>query len=107
MGTHGYLRTILEDIQANYNRSGDDDTTFPSPSTSSAPSGDIDIFQQILVLVLCSGELVFLIMNLTTTGDWKFVPSHFPIVHNDEDGKKGGMLVDPGFHMTMSLMGNT
>ncbi|KAI0441778.1 mono-functional DNA-alkylating methyl methanesulfonate N-term-domain-containing protein [Xylaria telfairii] len=102
MGTHGYLRTIREDVQANYNRNGNSDTNFSSPSTSPAPSRDIDIFQQMLVLVLCSGELVFLIMNLTALGDWEFVPSHFPIIDNDEDGKKGGMLVDPGFHMTMS-----
>jgi hypothetical protein len=94
MGTHEYLRKSREDIHANYYQSGDLDMTDPdSPRTTSFLS-DTRLFQQILVLVLSSGQLVFLFMNPTVTGDWQFVSSHFSIF--------SGRLVDPGFHMTIS-----
>ncbi|KAI1748199.1 hypothetical protein F4782DRAFT_381781 [Xylaria castorea] len=112
MGTHDYLRRTREDIHANYYRSGDADMTSGDPSTPPTLSGGVDHIQQVLVLVLLTGELVFLIMNLTSAGDWKFIPSHFPIfgninkngeyVGNDEDS---GKLIDPGFHMTISPNG--
>ncbi|KAI0459571.1 hypothetical protein F5B21DRAFT_249013 [Xylaria acuta] len=109
MGTHGYLRRKMEDIHANNYRSCDVDMTSCGPSTPPTLPGDVELFQQVLVLVLSNGELVFLIMNLTTAGDWKFLPSHFPIFGKiDENGKyvgngeNGVKLIDPGFHMTIS-----
>ncbi|KAI0185644.1 mono-functional DNA-alkylating methyl methanesulfonate N-term-domain-containing protein [Xylaria flabelliformis] len=109
LGTHDYLRRTREDIHANYHRGDDADTTSYDPSTSSTQHGDIEPIQQVLVLVLFTGELVFLIMNLTSAGDWKFVPSHFPIFGNiNKNGEYVGhgdgdeTLIDPGFHMTIS-----
>ncbi|RYC55220.1 hypothetical protein CHU98_g10988 [Xylaria longipes] len=109
MGDHDYLRRIREDTHANYYKSDDVDTTSYGSSTSPTLPGGVELFRQVLVLVLSTGELVFLIMNLTTAGDWKFIPSHFPIFGNiDEDGEyvgndeNGAKLIDPGFHMTIS-----
>ncbi|TGJ87425.1 hypothetical protein E0Z10_g1393 [Xylaria hypoxylon] len=94
MGTHNYLIKNREANRANY-YSRDDVGMMDSDSyPSSFSPRDIDLFQQVLVLVLSSGELVFLFMNLTAAGEWEFVSSHSSIL--------SGQLVDPGFHMTIS-----
>ncbi|KAI2625199.1 hypothetical protein GGS21DRAFT_312261 [Xylaria nigripes] len=95
MGTHDYLRTTRQDIHANYHRNLDIEMTdlSSSPSYVSLPK-DIELFQQVLMLVLSSGELIFVFMSPTATGDWEFVSSHFPI--------SSGKLENPGFHMTIS-----
>ncbi|KAI0100845.1 hypothetical protein GGR51DRAFT_340203 [Nemania sp. FL0031] len=87
IGTNGYLtarkHSILRDISSN-----------SSSSPTSTPLADgAELFQQVLVLVLAE-ELVFLFMNRTATGDWKFVSSHYPIT--------SGTLAYPGFQMTIS-----
>ncbi|KAF2967313.1 hypothetical protein GQX73_g6280 [Xylaria multiplex] len=96
MGTHDYLRSNREARRSNYYNSSSDDVNMmdSGPFTSSYTPRHIDLFQQVLVLVLCTGELVFLFMNLTADGDWEFVSSHSSIL--------SGRLVDPGFHMTIS-----
>ncbi|GAW18637.1 hypothetical protein ANO14919_081180 [Xylariales sp. No.14919] len=94
MGTHDYLRKRREDNRANYYNSDGADIVESDSYTSSCPPRDIDLFQQVLVLVLSTGKLVFLFMNLTPTGDWEFVSSHSSI--------HSGQLLDPGFHMTIS-----
>ncbi|KAI0549721.1 hypothetical protein F4679DRAFT_545334 [Xylaria curta] len=110
IGTHDYLRRSREDTHASYYR-GDDaaDTTSYDPSTPHTLPGGVEPIQQVLVLVLFTGEFVFLIMGLTSAGDWKFVPSHSPIFgHIDENGEWVGngeddeTLIDPGFLMTIS-----
>ncbi|KAI0469430.1 hypothetical protein F4859DRAFT_131092 [Xylaria cf. heliscus] len=96
MGTHDYLRRMKEDAHANYYRS-DVDTASSGLSTPHALPRADELFQQVLVLILCTGELVFLIMDPTPAGGgWKFVSSRFPVFGI------GGKLVDPGFHMTIS-----
>ncbi|KAI1734358.1 hypothetical protein F4680DRAFT_453995 [Xylaria scruposa] len=109
MGTHDYLRRTREDIHASYYRGDDADTTSYDPSTSPTLPGGVEPIQQVLVLVLSTGELVFLIMNLTSAGDWKFAPSHFPIFGNINkdgewvaNGEDDETLIDPGFLMTIS-----
>ncbi|KAJ2981688.1 hypothetical protein NUW58_g6626 [Xylaria curta] len=94
MGTHDYLRRKREDTHATYHRSDDVEATFSGSSIPSTPSGNSDMFQQILVLVLSTGELVFLFMSPTANGDWEFASSHSSIL--------SGRLVDPGFHMAIS-----
>ncbi|KAI0537693.1 mono-functional DNA-alkylating methyl methanesulfonate N-term-domain-containing protein [Xylaria digitata] len=96
MGTHDYLRTNREARLSNYYNSSSDDVNMmdSGPFTSSYPPRDVDLFQQVLVLVLSTGELVFLFMSLTAAGNWEFVSSHSSIL--------SGRLVDPGFHMTIS-----
>ncbi|KAI3317448.1 hypothetical protein HD806DRAFT_541229 [Xylariaceae sp. AK1471] len=94
MGTHDYLRKRREDIHANYYQSGDIDMTDSDAPTATSHPSDNELFQQILLLVLSTGEVVFLFMNPTPAGDWKFVSSHFSIL--------SGRLVDPGFHMAIS-----
>ncbi|KAI1498641.1 mono-functional DNA-alkylating methyl methanesulfonate N-term-domain-containing protein [Biscogniauxia marginata] len=54
---------------------------------------DAQLFQQLLVLVLERGELVFLFLRQTSIGGWEFVSSHHSI--------PGHRLVNPGFHMTI------
>ncbi|KAI0908189.1 mono-functional DNA-alkylating methyl methanesulfonate N-term-domain-containing protein [Ustulina deusta] len=102
MGAHDYLRIRRQDIEANYHKSDDVSVTSSNPSISTSTSAstssslpeDTELFQQLLVLVLSTGELVFLFMSLTEAGDWEFVSSHFSIF--------SGKLVDPGFHITIS-----
>ncbi|KAI1825910.1 hypothetical protein F4861DRAFT_142802 [Xylaria intraflava] len=94
MGTSDYLRQSKEDVHANYYGNMDVEMAGPFPAAYSPVPRNIELFQQVLILVLSSGELVFMFMNLTATGNWEFVSSHFPI--------SGGKLVDPGFHMTIS-----
>ncbi|KAI1436657.1 hypothetical protein GGR50DRAFT_686351 [Xylaria sp. CBS 124048] len=85
MGTHDYLRKTKEDHLA-----GKQDVVMMDASVAT----DTERFQQVLMLVLSSTQLVFVFMDQTPAGDWKFVMSHFPIAT--------GKLVDPGFHMTVS-----
>ncbi|KAI1493499.1 mono-functional DNA-alkylating methyl methanesulfonate N-term-domain-containing protein [Biscogniauxia mediterranea] len=54
---------------------------------------DGQLFQQLLVLVLECGTLVFLYLRRTPIGSWEFVSSHHSI--------PGDRLVNPGFHMTI------
>ncbi|KAI0394367.1 hypothetical protein F5Y17DRAFT_428117 [Xylariaceae sp. FL0594] len=89
MGTHEYLKTVKQDIQAAKLRSDDVDMADAGSQTS-----DIPLFQQILVLVLCTGELVILFMTPTATGGWEFVSSVYTIAN--------GRLLDPGYHMAIS-----
>lgn len=63
-------------------------------STSTSLPDPVELFQQVLVLVLSTGELVFIFMKMTNAGEWEFVASHVPIY--------SGKLVDPGFHMTIT-----
>ncbi|KAI8628270.1 hypothetical protein F5Y19DRAFT_147161 [Xylariaceae sp. FL1651] len=94
MGNHDYLRRSREDIHASYYQSGDTEMADLEPPKANSLPKDIELFQQILVLVLETGELVFLFMNPTATGDWQFISSHSSIASH--------RLVDPGFHMTIS-----
>ncbi|KAI0431665.1 mono-functional DNA-alkylating methyl methanesulfonate N-term-domain-containing protein [Xylaria sp. FL1042] len=94
IGAHDYLTRYRQDVEANYNKSGDDGmigSNSPSPLSSHEGTG---LFQQLLLLVLSSGDLEFLFMSLTPAGDWKFIASQSPIL--------GWRLVDPGFHITVS-----
>ncbi|KAI1422290.1 mono-functional DNA-alkylating methyl methanesulfonate N-term-domain-containing protein [Xylaria sp. FL1777] len=94
IGAHDYLTKYRRDVEANYYKRGNGSMTGCSSSTSISPPEDIELFQQLLVLVLSTGELVFLFMSLTAAGDWEFVSSQSSIY--------SGRLVDPGFHMTIS-----
>ncbi|KAI0198950.1 mono-functional DNA-alkylating methyl methanesulfonate N-term-domain-containing protein [Astrocystis sublimbata] len=108
LGTHEYLRRKKEDTHASYysdNGKNAGRNTSAPPAFAKGP----DIFQQVLVLVLSAGDLVFLVMNLTAAGNWKFVPSYVPIFgdFNEDgeyikDGQNSGQFVDPGFHMAIS-----
>jgi len=89
IGTHEYLKTVRENIQAKYLRGGDVNMADTRPPTSDSP-----LFQQILVLALSTGELVFLFMTPTAAGGWEFVSSVFTVA--------GERLIDPGFHMAIS-----
>jgi hypothetical protein len=89
IGAHEYLKTVREGIQARNLRGGDVTIADTRPLISDAP-----LFQQILVLALSTGELVFLFMTPTAAGGWEFVSSVFTVA--------GDRLIDPGFHMAIS-----
>ncbi|KAI5926216.1 mono-functional DNA-alkylating methyl methanesulfonate N-term-domain-containing protein [Camillea tinctor] len=57
------------------------------------PKEEDQLFQQLLVLVLERGEIVFLYLRRTPMGGWEFVSFHHSI--------PGHRLVNPGFHMTI------
>ncbi|KAI1148819.1 mono-functional DNA-alkylating methyl methanesulfonate N-term-domain-containing protein [Nemania diffusa] len=92
IGTNEYLVTLKNIIRAR-SKSDDRDTERSKSPTPATFAGHVELFQQVLVLVL-SEELVFLIMSLTAAGDWEFVASHYSIFSEH--------LEDPGFLMTIS-----
>ncbi|KAI1272567.1 mono-functional DNA-alkylating methyl methanesulfonate N-term-domain-containing protein [Xylaria sp. FL0933] len=94
IGAHDYLARYRQDVEANYNKSSDEGMTgSPSPSSSSSHKST-GLFQEILVLVLSTGDLEFLFMSLTPAGDWEFISSRLPI--------SSWRLIEPGFLMTIS-----
>ncbi|KAI0520793.1 mono-functional DNA-alkylating methyl methanesulfonate N-term-domain-containing protein [Xylaria bambusicola] len=86
IGAHDYLRKRNQDVKASRHQTSDD--------VSTSLLGDMELFQQVLVLVLSNGQLEFLFMSENRNGGWDFVSSK----HHISSGK----LVDPGFHMTVS-----
>ncbi|GAP82946.1 putative thermotolerance protein [Rosellinia necatrix] len=93
IGNHSYLKRKREETFANYHESGDVDMT-NSDSSTTTPARTTELFQQVLILVLSTGELVFLFMSLTPTGSWEFVSTRY--------SSSSGALADPGFHMAVS-----
>ncbi|KAK5624913.1 hypothetical protein RRF57_000629 [Xylaria bambusicola] len=86
IGAHDYLRKSKQDVKASRHQASDD--------VSTSLLRHMELFQQVLVLVLSNGQLEFLFMSENRTGGWDFVSSRYPI--------SSGKLVDPGFHLTVS-----
>lgn len=84
IGIHDYLRKSKQDTIRR--RTSDD--------ASTASLKDVELFQQLLIVVLSDGSIEFLFLKETATGDWDFVSSKHSVT--------SGRLVNPGFHMTVS-----
>lgn len=97
LGPHEFTKEGKEGVHDN--RHEDDIAMADSESPTSA-SGLIDtkLFQQILILVLDTGQLVFLYMTRNDEGSWQFVSYYFSI--------HSGTFVNPGFHIAMSPDGD-
>ncbi|CAJ2514245.1 Uu.00g023640.m01.CDS01 [Anthostomella pinea] len=83
-GTEDSTQPTQENSDTEMMNSGNPISEFKSEETQ---------FQQLLVLVLESGQVVFLFMQPTSAGSWEFVSTIHTI--------KGQRLVNPGYHMAI------